>query len=128
VPAEGYWDFTPEAFMTAVQQGISAPTKAAKSCAEPIFDSKPSFPMLTIISGDCATGMAAPDASIEDSVSTALNMIRNVCVANLTGHPAISLPCGNTSEGLPCGLQLVGASGQTEALLRVALARETHLS
>ena len=25
---------------------------------------------------------------------------------NLTGHPAISLPCGTTSKGLPVGLQL----------------------
>ena len=51
--------------------------------------------------------MAAPDASIEDSVGTALNMIRNVCVANLTGHPAISIPCG-MSGGLPVGLMLTG--------------------
>ena len=44
---------------------------------------------------------------------------------NLTGHPAISLPCGRTRVGLPVGLQLVGT--QTEALLRVALAVERVL-
>jgi aspartyl-tRNA(Asn)/glutamyl-tRNA(Gln) amidotransferase subunit A len=27
---------------------------------------------------------------------------------NLSGHPAVSLPCGFTSDGLPVGLQLVG--------------------
>ena len=27
---------------------------------------------------------------------------------NLTVHPALSLPCGWTSEGLPVGLQIVG--------------------
>jgi aspartyl-tRNA(Asn)/glutamyl-tRNA(Gln) amidotransferase subunit A len=27
---------------------------------------------------------------------------------NLTGHPALSLPCGWTEERLPIGLQLVG--------------------
>jgi aspartyl-tRNA(Asn)/glutamyl-tRNA(Gln) amidotransferase subunit A len=27
---------------------------------------------------------------------------------NLTGHPALSLPCGMSKEGLPIGLQLVG--------------------
>jgi amidase len=48
-----------------------------------------------------ATRIAAPDASIEDSVSIALNMIRNVCVANLTGHPAISTPCRNSGRDIP---------------------------
>jgi aspartyl-tRNA(Asn)/glutamyl-tRNA(Gln) amidotransferase subunit A len=46
---------------------------------------------------------------------------------NITGHPAISLPCGLTSEGLPCGLQLVGRYQQTEALLGVALACEGQI-
>ena len=54
-------------------------------------------------------------------------MLRQTQLFNLTGHPAISLPCGRTAAGLPCGLQLVGARMQTEALLRVALACEPHL-
>jgi aspartyl-tRNA(Asn)/glutamyl-tRNA(Gln) amidotransferase subunit A len=28
---------------------------------------------------------------------------------NLTGHPALSMPCGRSSEGLPIGLQLVAS-------------------
>ena len=54
-------------------------------------------------------------------------MLRQTQLFNLTGHPAISVPCGRTTAGLPCGLQLVGARMQTEALLRVALACETHI-
>ena len=54
-------------------------------------------------------------------------MLRMTQLFNLTGHSAISLPCGRTDAGLPCGLQLVGARMQTEALLRVALACESHL-
>jgi aspartyl-tRNA(Asn)/glutamyl-tRNA(Gln) amidotransferase subunit A len=54
-------------------------------------------------------------------------MLRLTQLFNLTGHPAISLPCGRTSAGLPCGLQLVGARMQTEALLGVALACEGHV-
>jgi aspartyl-tRNA(Asn)/glutamyl-tRNA(Gln) amidotransferase subunit A len=52
-------------------------------------------------------------------------MLRNTQLFNVTGHPAISLPCGRTADGLPCGLQLVGHRHQTEALLAVALACET---
>jgi aspartyl-tRNA(Asn)/glutamyl-tRNA(Gln) amidotransferase subunit A len=38
---------------------------------------------------------------------------------NLTGHPAISLPCGWSSEGLPIGLQLVGRWHDDRYLLDV---------
>jgi aspartyl-tRNA(Asn)/glutamyl-tRNA(Gln) amidotransferase subunit A len=56
-------------------------------------------------------------------------MLRNTQLFNLTGHPAISLPCGRTSNGLPCGLQLVGQRTiTTDALFAIALGCETHLS
>jgi aspartyl-tRNA(Asn)/glutamyl-tRNA(Gln) amidotransferase subunit A len=53
-------------------------------------------------------------------------MLRLTQLFNLTGHPAISLPCGLTTEGLPCGLQLVGRREDTIDLLRVSLACEKH--
>jgi len=43
---------------------------------------------------------------------------------NVTGHPAISIPAGQTDAGLPCGFQVVGRVGDTEGLLAVALACE----
>jgi amidase len=39
---------------------------------------------------------------------------------NLTGQPAISLPLHWTPEGLPVGIQLVGAIGREDLLIRVA--------
>jgi aspartyl-tRNA(Asn)/glutamyl-tRNA(Gln) amidotransferase subunit A len=39
---------------------------------------------------------------------------------NLTGHPALSLPCGKTVEGLPIGLQLVGRWHEDIYLLDIA--------
>jgi aspartyl-tRNA(Asn)/glutamyl-tRNA(Gln) amidotransferase subunit A len=55
-------------------------------------------------------------------------MLRLTQLFNLTGHPAISLPCGETSEGLPCGFQLAGQHGRTSALLAVALACEPYIT
>lgn len=39
---------------------------------------------------------------------------------NVTGQPAISLPCGQTREGLPVGVQLVAAYGREDVLFRIA--------
>jgi aspartyl-tRNA(Asn)/glutamyl-tRNA(Gln) amidotransferase subunit A len=44
---------------------------------------------------------------------------------NLTGHPALSLPCGWTEERLPIGLQLVGRWHDEAFLLDVAERLET---
>jgi aspartyl-tRNA(Asn)/glutamyl-tRNA(Gln) amidotransferase subunit A len=55
-------------------------------------------------------------------------MLRLTQLFNVTGHPAISLPSGSTASGLPCAVQLVGCRQQTDALLRVALACEKHIS
>jgi aspartyl-tRNA(Asn)/glutamyl-tRNA(Gln) amidotransferase subunit A len=43
---------------------------------------------------------------------------------NLTGQPAVSIPCGWTEDGLPLGLQLVGRRGADGLILRVAAAIE----
>jgi aspartyl-tRNA(Asn)/glutamyl-tRNA(Gln) amidotransferase subunit A len=47
---------------------------------------------------------------------------------NLTGHPAISLPCGHSRIGLPIGLQLVGRWHEDAYLLDVAARLEAALS
>jgi aspartyl-tRNA(Asn)/glutamyl-tRNA(Gln) amidotransferase subunit A len=39
---------------------------------------------------------------------------------NLTGHPAMTLPCGFHSDGLPMAIQLVGRRGEDARLFRIA--------
>jgi aspartyl-tRNA(Asn)/glutamyl-tRNA(Gln) amidotransferase subunit A len=53
-------------------------------------------------------------------------MLRLTQLFNVTGHPAIALPAGNTRTGLPCSVQLVGAD--TDELLPVALACEPQIT
>jgi aspartyl-tRNA(Asn)/glutamyl-tRNA(Gln) amidotransferase subunit A len=72
---------------------------------------------------------APPLGASTVQVDGRLEPIRNVMLRltqlfDVTGHPAISLPCGRARDGLPCALQLVGGRHQTDALLRVALACE----
>jgi aspartyl-tRNA(Asn)/glutamyl-tRNA(Gln) amidotransferase subunit A len=45
--------------------------------------------------------------------------------ANMAGLPAISLPCGFDSQGLPIGLQLIAGVLEEPTLLRVAHHYET---
>ena len=44
---------------------------------------------------------------------------------NLTGQPAASVPCGLAADGLPVGLQIVGARYADALVLRAARAYET---
>ena len=46
---------------------------------------------------------------------------------NVSGHPAISLPLGESVEGVPIGVQLVAARGHDELLLAVAADLEQAL-
>jgi aspartyl-tRNA(Asn)/glutamyl-tRNA(Gln) amidotransferase subunit A len=57
----------------------------------------------------------------EDVRAALLRMTRP---GNLTGLPAISLPCGLTADGLPVGLQIFGRHYDEPTLLQVAYAYE----
>ena len=46
---------------------------------------------------------------------------------NVTGQPALTLPCGTAEDGLPVGLQLAGALGRDDALLALAEWVESEL-
>jgi aspartyl-tRNA(Asn)/glutamyl-tRNA(Gln) amidotransferase subunit A len=80
-----------------------------------------------------ALGMAAvPLGAATVRVGGVDEPVRNVSMRltqlfNLTGHPAITMPCGLTAAGLPVGAQVVGPRHDTAALLRMAAAIEPLL-
>ena len=53
-----------------------------------------------------------------------LVLLRNTRPANVWGLPAISIPCGFTSAGLPIGLQIIGPHWREERVLQLAYAYE----
>ena len=58
--------------------------------------------------------------TIEDWYHAALQVVPHTPVANFTGLPAISVPCGTGPGGLPLGAHFFGAMGQEATLLDVA--------
>lgn len=78
---------------------------------------------------DCILGPVAPttapklDASLSDPLKMYLSDIYTISV-NLAGLPAISIPCGTDSRGLPIGLQLIGDCYQEKKLIRIAYTYE----
>lgn len=54
-----------------------------------------------------------------------LDMMIPTFAFNLSAHPAMTVPCGQTPDGLPVGLQIVGGWQQDAAVLRAAAAFET---
>jgi aspartyl-tRNA(Asn)/glutamyl-tRNA(Gln) amidotransferase subunit A len=62
---------------------------------------------------------------IEDPLKMYLSDIYTIS-ANLAGLPAISIPCGFTSKGLPVGLQILARPFNEEMLFRVAYTYEQN--
>jgi len=73
-----------------------------------------------------ATPIPAADAPLEEQVARALEMIPNTAPFDVTGHPAMNVPCA-MSAGLPVGMMLVGRHGDERTILRAAHAYETGI-
>ena len=68
-----------------------------------------------------------PDLGPQGIISHGWNMSGNTAVFDMTGHPAISIPCAK-SDGLPVGLMLVGRRFDDATLFQVAHAFEQHVN
>jgi amidase len=65
------------------------------------------------------TPIPPPDASREEYVARALEMIPNTCPFDVTGHPAATVPC-QPSGSLPIGMMIIGRHFADGQVLRVA--------
>jgi amidase len=57
-------------------------------------------------------------------METYIDWMKSCYYITVTGHPAISVPCGFTPEGLPVGLQIVGRHQADFSVLQLAYAFE----
>jgi amidase len=70
-----------------------------------------------------ATKLPEPDATREEIVEKAINMISNTIPFDLTHHPAMAVPCG-MSDGLPVSVMLIGRHFDEPTIYRAAHAFE----
>ena len=93
-----------------------------KSRLKESFDK--AFEKYDVILGPAAPTTAQPlGGNLEDPLKAYLGDIYTVSV-NLTGLPAMSLPCGIDSNGLPIGLQLIGKPFGEKDMIRAAYSFE----
>jgi amidase len=71
------------------------------------------------------TAQPLPDSgcSITEYITRAFEMIGNTASQDITGHPAMTIPCGQV-DGLPVGLMLVGRHYAESTLYQAAAAFE----
>jgi len=71
-----------------------------------------------------STPITAPAIAGNDAVEQAARLTRFTAPFNLSGLPAISIPCGFNHEGLPIGLQIVSKAWADAKVLNAAYAYE----
>jgi amidase len=76
----------------------------------------PTLPMMP-------TPLPAADAPREEYIGRAFEMVLNTAPFDVSGHPAISVPC-QPAGSLPIGMMIVGRHFADAAVLRVAAAVE----
>ena len=69
-------------------------------------------------------GFLSPEQNFSELFEKLMNYSGFTPLNNITGTPAISLPLGRTTNGLPIGIQLAGRLGQESTLLKVSYALE----
>jgi amidase len=84
-------------------------------------------PKLKFIDGD-------PASSVMDKLKMSIGSSTNTCPFNVTGHPAISVPCGfaapedkSTDVKFPIGMQLIARRWDEETLLKAAALFEREI-
>jgi len=70
-----------------------------------------------------ATPLPPPDAPLALTLQRAFEMLENTAPFDVSGHPAMSIPCG-MRDGLPVGCMLVGKFWAESTIYQAAAAFE----
>jgi len=75
------------------------------------------------------TKLPAKDETKVEWINRSFEMIRNTSPFNVSGNPAMSIPCGTADqEKKPVGLQIIGRDWEEEKIYRLAYSFEKHFN
>ncbi|MEZ5417730.1 MAG: amidase family protein [Vicinamibacterales bacterium] len=117
------WRTRPDAFSTEFSAVFTAPriddrTLARALAAREAFERRirTLFTLVDVLAMPTVPLVAPPiDGPIDG-----MRILRNTWAWNAARVPAVSVPCGTGADGLPVGLQLVGAADDEATLLAAA--------
>lgn len=69
----------------------------------------------------------APQAAFAQGGRAPANQADFTALASIAGLPALAIPAGTDADGMPVGVQLVGAAGNERGLIALARRLEPHL-
>ena len=70
----------------------------------------------------------APQAAFSHADRAPANQADFTCLASVAGLPAISIPAGQIADGLPIGVQIIGAAGNEAGLFTLARTLDSQLN
>ena len=90
------------------------------------------FEAIDVIATPTCPIVASPVGTVQVTTEGKVEVVGNALTRltsffGMTGHPALTLPCGLHSTGLPMGIQIIGPFFEESTVLRVAQAIETCL-
>ncbi len=72
----------------------------------------------------CAFPAITNQSDIKENVQNALGMIHNTATFDVTGHPALSVPCATKGGDLPIGAMVIGSHNGDDMVLKIGRAIE----
>ena len=123
------WNIEQGALLSGVDLGRAEEKRTALYHAMRLFMDAYEFLLLPVnqvppfsVDVPYPTSIESGDGVVE--METYIDWMKSCYYITVTGHPAISVPCGFTPEGLPVGVQIVGRHRDDFGVLQLAHAFE----
>lgn len=114
--------------LASIRNGEAVPAPVYARAVRAMLEAREQNRALLFRHADVLAMPSTPGPAFALGSKADLIYLRNLAPWNFYGLPAVSVPCGFTTDGLPVGLQLVGPMGADALVLAAAEAVEKTLA